>query len=128
MEPTRSPSLATFPFTLSILTNGIGESVWIYLLRFLRQVGWMLVVFLAFVIWVSVRMECQQLQKDLHRNRREIEHTKVQTEQLSLELASRRSIGAVERKARANGIQWPAHVISISRGPAVLEVADVDAR
>ena len=112
MEPTLSTAVspsAIHPGASS--SDAATEPMWRYMLRLLRQVGWLLVLFVAFVMWVSVRLDCQQLQKDLDLNRRETTNAKVQTQQLSLELAARRSIVAVEREARANGLDQPARVV-----------------
>ncbi len=117
MEPTLSsaaPSAAVTP--ASSIADTARDPMWRYMLRLLRQVGWVFVLFLAFVMWVSVRLECQQLQKNLDLNRRETMSAKVQNQQLSLELESRRSIREVERGARENGLDQPARVVRPNSG------------
>ena len=70
-----------------------------------RHMFWLAVLFVAFATSVQVRLDVQQLRKDIDRNERTQRRATVTNERLRLELDSRRRAEAVQDLALKMGIQ-----------------------
>ena len=82
-----------------------------------RHMFWLAVLFVAFATSVQVRLDVQQLRKDIDRNERTQRRATVTNERLRLELDSRRRAEAVQDLALKMGIQEPATLVQIAEQP-----------
>ena len=75
------------------------------------------VLFAFAVLGVMVRVESQEIRKDIDRNRRMQDSAQLLNQRLRLELDARRRVMAVESAARSLGIDAPAEVTRVAEPP-----------
>lgn len=82
-----------------------------------RHAVWFVALFVVSAVAVSVRLDVQQLRKDLDRHARMDTEARVLNERLRLERDSRRRAVAVEAIAQSMGVDQEVHVVRIEEAP-----------
>lgn len=113
------PQVTTLPETPApALTR---PALWRRLLPLWRHAVWATVLFAVCAVAVSVRLDVQQLRKDLDRNARLEHEARLLNERLRLEVDARRRVLAVEQYAGALALGVDARVVNVSALPSRTE-------
>ena len=103
-------------------TGAVVTSEWRAALRWLvplwRHAVWLVALFLLLTLWVDIRVDVQQLRKDLDRSGRAYREAQVHNDRLRLEIDARRRAFALEAAAKELGLSDRASLVDVPAAAA----------
>lgn len=112
IRPVPDPQVTTLPESPAPAIPRV--ALWRRLLPLWRHAVWAVVLFAVCAVAVSVRLDVQQLRKDLDRNARLEHEARLLNERLRLEIDARRRVVAVEQYAGALALGADARVVTLA--------------